>query len=551
MLPSHPMHSRDCAGLFKPGPLTYTAHYDFDAEVTVVKDLVWCPGMGNPTFDSPLELLGAFTAGTLLMCEIDGVQYGSTDEYMDPSPSTFLPPDMASKAEPRIYYPDGPRFTMDGRTVSWMGWDLHVDLHGLFGMVVSNLRYQGERIAYEMHATEFSAVYSGASSKKDVFYSDGGYEMGNCATTLKVGLQCPDEAIFLPAMGYDSGYIWGGAMGETDKAICIFEAPKNKALYQHAQMRYEGMPDSSLMVRTVLTVGNYDYTQTFELGLTGDFHWHKELSGYAVGSYVIPDAPASIQSDMFGALLAKSAVGSLHTHSAGYKFDLDIGGTANTFAVKTLNYGPVPEAYAASGEPSIDLAGVAYASPDTYYYKTEKITSEGSWDMDGDMTWTSPDSCVTSTPGSTFVVKSDAVNKFGQPRGYVIDVPLGQYQMLPEGNKYLHLQNFTKCSVLATQQNDADIEAVSMDVFGNLYPKHAEAGHDVSQFVDGQNLESVDLVLYAHSTKPHWVRTEDVPVPTTMGGPISFSPTNFFDINPFKHMPGVIKEGSTCKVTGK
>ena len=95
--------------------------------------------------------------------------------------------------------------------------------------------------------------------------------------------------------------------------------------------------------------------------------------------------------------MAKSAVGSPHTHSAGYKFDLDIGGTANTFAVKTLNYGPVPEAYAASGEPSIDLAGVAYASPDTYYYKTEKITSEGSWDMDGDMTWTSPDSCVTST----------------------------------------------------------------------------------------------------------------------------------------------------------
>ena len=30
---------------------------------------------------------------------------------------------------------------------------------------------------------------------------------------------------------------------------------------QHAQMRFEGMPDSALYVRTVLTVGNYDYTQ--------------------------------------------------------------------------------------------------------------------------------------------------------------------------------------------------------------------------------------------------------------------------------------------------
>ena len=102
----------------------------------------------------------------------------------------------------------------------------------MFGLVVSNLRYQGERLAYLMHATDFSAVYSGPSNKKDLYYSDGGYEMGNCATTLKPGLQCPDEAVYLPALGYDSGYVWGGALegAETDKAICIFEAPKNRAL---------------------------------------------------------------------------------------------------------------------------------------------------------------------------------------------------------------------------------------------------------------------------------------------------------------------------------
>ena len=143
-----------------------------------------------------------------------------------------------------------------------MGWDFHVDIHGLYGLMIANLRYQGERLAYEMHATDFSAVYSGPSNKKDLYYSDGGYEMGNCATTLKTGLQCPDEAVYLPALGYDSGYVWGGALegSETDKAICIFEAPKNRALYQHAQMRYEGMPDSALYVRTVLTVGNYDCT---------------------------------------------------------------------------------------------------------------------------------------------------------------------------------------------------------------------------------------------------------------------------------------------------
>ena len=54
-----------------------------------------------------------------------------------------------------------------------MGWDFHTDIHPLTGLAIMNLRFQGERIAYELHATEFSAVYSGGSNKKDLFYSDG------------------------------------------------------------------------------------------------------------------------------------------------------------------------------------------------------------------------------------------------------------------------------------------------------------------------------------------------------------------------------------------
>ena len=41
---------------------------------------------------------------------------------------------------------------------------------------------------------------------------------------------------------------------------------------------------------------------------------------------MIPDAPATVKSDMFGAMLSKSSTGTLHTHSAGYKFDLDVAG---------------------------------------------------------------------------------------------------------------------------------------------------------------------------------------------------------------------------------
>ena len=87
--------------------------------------------------------------------------------------------------------------------------------------------------------------------------------MGNCATTLREGLQCPEGSVFLYSLGYDNMYVWGNAMSMEDNkpTMCVFEAPENEALFQHAREYYEGLPASSLFVRNVLTVGNYDYTQ--------------------------------------------------------------------------------------------------------------------------------------------------------------------------------------------------------------------------------------------------------------------------------------------------
>ena len=58
-------------GVFKVAPLTFTGYYDWDLEQSFVKDITWCPGMGNPIFQSPADLLAAFNAGTLTMCSID------------------------------------------------------------------------------------------------------------------------------------------------------------------------------------------------------------------------------------------------------------------------------------------------------------------------------------------------------------------------------------------------------------------------------------------------------------------------------------------------
>jgi len=524
---------------FKEGPMQYVMSYDWDTETLSVYDIVICPGMGNPTYPSVDAALAAYNDGSLKLCSIDGEWYGDTKAHMDPEPPYFIDDAAAKRAEPMIYYPEGPRFTVSGRSVAWMGWDFHVDVNAINAMHISNLRFQNERIVYELHATDFTAVYSGYSTRKDIFYSDGGYEMGNCATTLRAGLQCPHQAVFMYGLGYDSGYVWGGDLTLDAEAptICVFEAPDNEALFQHAQEKYEGLSKSALYVRGVFTVGNYDYTQTLKLYQDGAFDFFKQLSGYAVGAYILPgDSSNTALMSLFGALISTSALGALHTHSAGYKIDLDIGGLENSVKIKTPGYGNLIDLLNGAG---LNTTGIVSASDDTYYFAETPLPNEGNWDMDGDSTWTPPPSCISAAADKKIVQYSTtSTTNLGHKRGYLITVPTSWPQMMPEGDPFLHLQNFTKCDYAVAVRKDSEFASAGQSVFGNLYPEPAAPGNDISQFIDGESLEGVDIVLYAHNTKFHWVKTEDVPVPSTMGKEISFAPFNYMtdDVSPIKHL---------------
>jgi len=521
------------ANYFKEGPVTFVMEFDWDTEELVIKDISWCPGAGNPIFNSVAEVLAANEAGTLKMCTVDTVWYGDTKAWMEPEP-----PFVEAAIPPQIYYPEGPRFSVSGRTVSWMGWDFHTDIHAIEGIHISNLRFKGERIAYEMYAADFTAVYSGASTRKDIFYSDGGYEMGNCAITLREGLQCPYGSVFMKSLGYANSYVWGGALSMDDElpTMCIFEAPANNVAYQHYKEKFEGVALTSLYVRSILTVGNYDYVQTFELEPDGKFNFYKQLTGYAVGSYVIPgNLNNDKMAEFWGAKVSESSLGAMHTHSVSYKIDLDIAGLENSFMTKKPGYKSVASLLEEAGE---DPSQYVTAADNSFYMKATKITSEGFWDNDGDSEWTPPEACLSSDASTKFIVYSPTQKNYkGNKRGYKMSVPGSPPVLYPEGDPYLHIQNFTKCDIGITKYSPDDLTPAGQVVFGNLYPEPAAPGTDISHFYNGESLEEVDIVLYAHSTKMHWVVAEDVPVPSTMGKELAFEPYNYFDYNQLKNLP--------------
>ena len=145
--------------------MQYTMSYNWDTDDFQVFDIVFCPGKGNPTFASADELLSAYQAGTLNMCSVDTDFYGDTKAHMTPEGPYYIPEEMAARMSPMVIMPEGPRFTVSGNTIEWMGWDFHIGINAMHGIHISNLRFKQERIAYEIYAADFTAVYSGASTR--------------------------------------------------------------------------------------------------------------------------------------------------------------------------------------------------------------------------------------------------------------------------------------------------------------------------------------------------------------------------------------------------
>ena len=59
--------------------------------------------------------------------------------------------------------PDGKRYTINHRHVSYLHWDFHIRLSSLTGPQIYDVRYQGDRIAYELGLSEIAVFYSGDS----------------------------------------------------------------------------------------------------------------------------------------------------------------------------------------------------------------------------------------------------------------------------------------------------------------------------------------------------------------------------------------------------
>ncbi|KAK3076679.1 hypothetical protein LTS18_012353, partial [Coniosporium uncinatum] len=224
--------------------------------------------------------------------------------------------------------PMGARYSVDTaeQYVKWMDFDFYISFDRDRGLRLHNIRYKGQRIIYELGLEEALAHYAGQDpTQSGTSYLDSYYGFGPYAFELVKGYDCPASATYL-----NSKFFTAETTHTHIDSICLFEAEADYPIQRHSTASYVSVTKNIYFtVRSVCTVGNYDYAFTYSFYMDGTVHVEVRASGYIQSAYFA-------NNEEYGYQIHDSLSGSMHDHVLNYKLDLDVLGTANTMTTTTL-----------------------------------------------------------------------------------------------------------------------------------------------------------------------------------------------------------------------
>lgn len=173
------------------------------------------------------------------------------------------------------------RFSIDlnNQYVEWMGFSFYMGVSQQLSLGLFNINFDDERIIYELQMQEAIALYaSNDPLRANAFWLDStaltNYGFGGGLNKLVPGWDCPQTAAYL-----DTPFKNG--------SICIFERDAGFPLARH-----RGSPpyvtvvkNNILVVRTISTMGNYDYMFDYQFFYDGTIEVTVRASGYIEATY--------------------------------------------------------------------------------------------------------------------------------------------------------------------------------------------------------------------------------------------------------------------------
>ncbi|KAH7309874.1 copper amine oxidase [Stachybotrys elegans] len=388
------------------------------------------------------------------------------------------------KSPPVTILPDGARyeFDPDQNYVSWMGFSFYVAT-GPAGISLHDVHFRGERVVYELAMQEALAHYAGPDeSQTYASYLDVTIDFMNF--NLIPGYDCPSYATY------------------TD-AFCLFEFPKDYPMSRHYDWSsFHATKNIAFMVRSISTIGNYDYQTTYEFYYDGSIQVLVRASGYIQGS---SNVNATNAWD-YGFHIRKDLSGSMHDHVLNFKADLDILGTNNTLFKS--EFVPHSQVYPWSGGEVVNTMKV----------ERSFVTNEDQ----GKINW------APNAAAAYSVVNKDKPNCNGEFPGFRIYPSTGSTTHLTVQNSTVfgNLVNWATHHMYALRRKDS--EPVSAHPRSSGWSDQAIAV-DFNDFFDGESIEQEDIVLYFNLGMHHMPDTYDLPVTVFQGAQsgITLRPQNY------------------------
>jgi len=489
------------------------------------ENITYCGQM----FSSVESLLSADKHGELVRCtSIPDSAYTWDSDGPDPgtpeaSKTTVLGPAVAQT------------WHVLGRGgIRWRDWELQATVRPASGLALYDVRWRGERILYELALSDAHAYYSSGRAEKQFHYSDKAFSLSGLSGDMLLGLDCPEGATLLDGalwlLPKGSGISGDPSHAKAVKLACVFETSGFQgSLWRHAQLlsrKVAGRPLRQLVVRSVSTVGNYDYITEVHFGEDGSVRVRNDFAGYPETDHAAPfrDPPAagrrivdatsteSHQGLDWGNRVRGDLVAMLHSHFAVWKVDLDILGTKNDFHVLKTE--------------------VAEGLSDGFAKKVQRDVQVEREDPD------TPLVARATSPGLWRVVNSEAPNPInGAPRGYSVMIETAPaVQTLPPSHPFSITGSFAKRHLAVARRKEEEPSAThSLDHYPLTSPLLS-----VDRFLeDREAIVGEDLVCWVSVGKEHITRAEDIPLVSNFGVQFALLPWNYHVENPAMQLPMV------------
>ncbi|XP_008298724.1 retina-specific copper amine oxidase [Stegastes partitus] len=466
-------------------------HQHLNASLWTVDRLMY----NGKYYNSVEELQQAYDTSS-----VNKIVYKETPDYGSLKPRT-----KPLQIGPQQYYAEGKRYSVQNNHVLYLDWSFAFGLSALTGMRVFDVRFKGERVAYELSVQEAMSMYGSATLGMIITkFLDSSIGIGRFAHELTRGVDCLDKATYVDTYRYSDI-----PAPRFQNSICIFEHNMGQPLRRHFadffHHSYGGMVNSALVFRTVTAIGNYDYLWDFIFYQSGSVEAKVHATGYITSSYLVAG------SLKHGHQVAENVLGNIHTHFISFKVDLDVAGVKNMFQTKDMEY------------VNTSLPWM----PEHFSMVPQLVEKQLKTEQEAALRY------GTKIPRYLHIA-SKATNRWKHNRSYRLQVYSFSGDHLPESEAEERSMSWARYKVAITKHKDSEQTSSSLYNQNDMWTPAV----DFSKYIeDNESIENEDLVAWVTAGFLHIPHAEDIPNTVTVGngGGVLLRPHNFFNEDPSIH----------------